>query len=461
LRLFRNLKTRGFLATFSTALLTNCLGCVSKSNSNRLENSKKNDKISGEVALKGSGDGNLQLGICPAGTRLNERPRVCVTRGGFALGPFPLELQELCREKSPSEAATCVQKQDWPFELLMSLYPNYVDECPPGTVPGTGGVCIGTDSLFGPFTLEQIMACRAGVSLVQQGQCDELAWPPMFMKFVQKGSEPPGMEIDSAVNPTASAPELKSQSPSKVGEEKIEPSVKDAPTDASAPLKVEQKKLSMLPAPVSQAPRPPTFCVHSWDEVPGTADFTTVNVYMRSLQQKESYQLDRKQDATLLGSRDFQNLDVCGRARFLKGCFQKVIYDKNSVAAQSFRKWSLGRLRPVEAYMAIVYQKTRLGLWQDECWRGRCMGRGLARVDAAYSVSGRKIRNEDSVWFGVTHNIITNLRFGMREIARKLTSGPSDLYQLGFSMYQTPGQREKFAREITENYRQLVSCQLD
>jgi len=111
--------------------------------------------------------------------------------------------------------------------------------------------------------------------------------------------------------------------------------------------------------------------------------------------------------------------------------------------------------------MAIVHQKTRLGLWRDECWRGQCKGRGLARVDDVFSVAGKKIRNEDPLWIGVTHNIITNLRFGMRQIAGKLGAGPSDLYQLAFSMYKTSGLREQFARDITENYRKLVSCQLD
>ena len=479
-------RLRVSLAVVLTLLLANDLSCVSKQKVDGSAKSTNKSQSAPATSPKQTVDGTLQQGVCPPGTRLNDRPRVCVTRGGFALGPFPLELQELCREKSPNEAATCVQKQDWPFELLMSLYPDYVNECPPGTAPGTGGVCIGTDSLFGPFTMEQVMACRAGVPLVQQSQCDELAWPPMFMKFVQKDSSPPGIEVDNGVSvielnsradsqdPIASESENKAPPSSEnltgagssnavVGQEtdQTNSALQNSTSVRGSTQKERSEKRSAVSASIPQAPRPPTFCVHSWDEVPGTADFTTVNVYLRSLREPQLYQLDRSQDATLLGSRDFQNLDVCGRARFLKGCFQKVVYDNHSVAAQAFRKWALGRLRPVEAYMAIVHQKSRLGLWRDECWRGQCKGRGLARVDAAYTVSGKKIRNEDVVWVGVTHNIITNLRFGMRQIARKLNAGPSDLYQLGFSMYQTPGFRERFARDVTENYRKLVSCQLE
>lgn len=467
-------------------LLTCLLGCV-WSRSSESSGSSKNEIQSLRAKFqKNSVDGALQRGVCPAGTRLNESPRVCVTRGGFALGPFPHELQELCREKSPRDAATCVQKQDWPFELLMSLYPDFVNGCPPGTAPGTGGICIGTDQLFGPFTLEQVMACRAGVPLVQQGQCDDLAWPPMFMKFVQKDSISPGLEMDAASGVSLPSPtlgmetssqdalaqgaeavpdtDLQNSSKDPGSSNSLKGSESDLARDDSVPQAQEKSTIEkpfIKAAQIPEAPRPPTFCVHSWDEVPGTADFTTLNVYLKSLRHPQHYQLDRKQDATLLGSRDFQSLDMCGRARFLKGCFQKVIYDNNSVASQAFRKWALGRVRPLEAYMAIVYQKTRLGLWRDECWQGECKGRGLARVDAVYSVTGKKIRNEDSTWLGVTHNIITNLRFGLRQIAKKLPSGPSDLYQLGFSMYQTPGRREQFARQITENYTKLMSCQLD
>lgn len=465
-----------WVTRFATVVVFVLSACLS-TNESGTTNSKKvstvdaNKKGKAGVAVQSP----AQQGVCPTGTRLNERPRVCVTRGGFALGPFPLELQELCREKAPADAATCVQKQDWPFELLMSLYSEYVRGCPPGTAPGTGGICIGTDSLYGPFTMEQVMACRAGVPMVQQSQCDALSWPPDFMRFVQKDDTPPGIEIDTgAVSPALSLG-ASSQTPSvdapvpvrdsagsvvsEVTSNKEEQPTQPNATSEAKPLLTNVK--SKKPRPIPEAPRAPTFCVFSWDEMPGTADFTTINVYLRSLQMPQRYLLDRKQNATLLGSRDFQNLDMCGRARFLKGCFQKVIYDNNSLAAQTFRKWSLGRLRPLEAYMAIVHQKTRLGLWRDECWRGQCRGRGLARVDAAYSVSGRKIRLEDDVWIGITHNILTNLRFGLRQISRRLSAAPSDLYQLGYSMVPTPGQRERFAREITENYRKIVSCQLD
>ena len=228
------------------------------------------------------------------------------------------------------------------------------------------------------------------------------------------------------------------------------------------PAKIENPTKAEIPTKtIEEAPKAPTFCVYSWDEVPGTADFTTVDLRSKSLRMTQNYPLDRTQESTLLGSRDFQSLDMCGRARFLKGCFQKVVFDNNSPAAQTFKAWALGRVRPLEAHMAFVMNQTRLGLWHDECWRGRCKGIGISRVTSARTVTGKRVANEDIVWRGITHNIVTNLRFGLRQIAAKAAQGPSDLYQLAYSFNGSPGNQERFAQDVDKYYRQLVACQLD
>lgn len=444
--------------------------------------------------------------VCPDGTRLNSFPRVCVTRGGFALGPFPLELQEACRQQAPQDAATCVQKQDWPFELLMSLVALYKKGCPPGTSPEKSGVCIGADSLYGPFTLQQVMACRAGVSLIQQGQCNEVVWPPDFLKFVKNNtdgsgvsqvtSEPEESESKSglangdsktdsvSINSHANALGAKANHVSGSGRSSHAPvdvkndestenlSKKDNETDArgtSISEKTNTRQASEKAVPTQQTlapmqeqlPPAPTYCVYSWDEMPGTADFTTIDRRARSAGRVQSYLLDRKENETLLGNKDFQGLDVCARARFLKGCFQRVLFGENTPGAQTFRAWALGRVRPMEAHMAFVMAQTRLGLWHDECSRGRCKGVGFSRVDIPRTNSGKRIHEGDVLWRGITHNIVSNLRFGLRWIAAKAALGPADLYQLA-RISRPPGVKaEEFARDVDKFYRQLNSCQLD
>lgn len=449
------------------------VGCVSR-------DAKKGSDASAKSSTSSNSSGGAEAApVCPAGTRFNAFPRVCVTRGGFALGPFPLALQELCREKSPEDASTCVQKQDWPFELLMSLASTYKQGCPPGTSPGRSGVCIASDSIYGPFTLQQIMACRAAVPAVQQSQCDEIVWPPDFVKFANEASpadvkpERVSTELQksSDTNPLGAQPKIRSVE--KENPETAEPEEsrqdnakksevkKEQPQPSTSGTRVEQQSNSKAAAPVEDIPRAPTYCVYSWDERPGTADFTTIDRRLRSLQHPQSYPLDRPEDAALLGNKDFHALDVCGRARFLKGCFYQVVNDPHAPAAQTFRAWATGRLRPVEAYMAFAMSQTRLGLWHDDCWRGRCRGVGLARVTAAVTTTGRKIPMEDPAWRGITHNILTNLRYGLRLVAAKAAAGSTDLYQLAYAYNGIPGKRERFAQDVEKHYRQLLSCQLD
>jgi hypothetical protein len=373
-----------------------------------------------------------------------------------------------------------VQKQDWPFELLMTLVSNYKQGCPPGTSPGRSGVCIGSDNIYGPFTLQQIMACRASVPAVQQSQCDEIVWPPDFLKFANE--ETPAAVKTESVKTEIVKPESKKSAESD-GKNSASSEQRSEPTSSEASVPEGDKKSSSAQAqkssaeptstslaaeqppkssvPPEETPKAPTYCVYSWDERPGTADFTTIDRRLLSLKQPQSYPLDRDEESSLLGNKDFHALDVCGRARFLRGCFHQVVHDPNLPAAQTFRAWATGRLRPVEAYMAFVMSQTRLGLWHDDCWRGRCRGIGLARVSTAVATSGRKLPPEDPAWRGITHNMLTNLRYGMRLIASKAALGSSDLYQLAYSFNGIPGKRERFAQDVEKYYRQLLSCQLD
>lgn len=461
-----------FGAFFASVLLS----CVSRDFDESLP--KKKDVKATASASSGGRSEQSPSGVCPDGTRFNSFPRVCVTRGGFALGPFPLELQELCRQMSPDDSSTCVQKQDWPFELLMSLVSSYKLGCPPGTSPGQDGVCIGPDNIYGPFTLQQIMACRASVPAVQQKQCDEIVWPPDFLKFANEPAsekknsdapkEPQVVQTPPPVSPVdkevASKPPLETETAKKLvvkdeTKDETKDEVKKKLPEGAAAQETQAKPLPQQPQ--EETPKAPTFCVYSWDEKPGTADLTTINRKLGSLLQPQSYPLDREEGSSLLGSSDFQSLDMCGRARFLKGCFQRVIFDNNSPSAQTFRTWALGRVRPLEAHMAFVMSQTRLGLWHDECWRGRCNGIGLSKVTSARTVTGKRYAKEDVVWRGITHNIVTNLRFGLRQLSAKAALGPSDLYQLAYSFNGVPGRQEQFAQQVDKFYRQLVACQLD
>jgi len=226
-------------------------------------------------------------------------------------------------------------------------------------------------------------------------------------------------------------------------------------TQESAPSKLAEKEQDQAHI------KAPTYCIYSWDERPGTADFSTRNQRLASMSFPLIYPLDREEKDALVSNRDYHNMDVCTRARFLKRCFQKVILDSDSPAAQIFKAWALGRVRPVEAHMAFVMKETRLGLWPDQCWKGKCTGVGIARVRGARTPAGRFLPVNDPMWQGITHNIATNLEFSLRLIAEKTKEGPIDLHSLAYLYHENPRTRERYAMDVDKYYRELTGCSLD
>ncbi|MFZ9519285.1 MAG: hypothetical protein ACO3A4_02305 [Silvanigrellaceae bacterium] len=460
-------------------------------------------------------------GVCPEDSVYVSNPRRCITRGGVVLGPFPLELQELCRELFPSDAGICVQRQDWPLEFFDKLKEKYSGGCPPGGKLMPGGVCLSSGNVYGPFTQEQVSACRTKLSYTDQSPCLQMAWSEDLFERVQneiaekkKFAAP---ELKSGDGKSAPSSEGKlvprkydSGTPSQSDVRKIividdgvdgrsaESQSKGSKTDAvesakkkEAPASVEKpaptptakpdprKKVIKVPEPnptparefppakpvVSEQQEPPvkapTYCIYAWDERPGTADFSTRNERLASLSRNVTYPLDRPDSAALLRVPEFQAMDMCTRARFLKKCFQRVILESDSPAAQGFRAWSLGRVRPVEAHMAFVMKESRLGLWGDQCWKGQCKGVGIAKVSKARTPAGRWIVDDDPLWFGIAHNIMTNLEFSLRLLAESASAGPTDLYSLAYLHNGKSGVQERYALEVDKYYKELLGCQLD
>ncbi|MEY3903696.1 MAG: hypothetical protein RL189_3002 [Pseudomonadota bacterium] len=456
-----------FFASFLALILSGCVSvrpvwrkqeATQASSEDSKLNPTKKDPTSSPL---GSVSKNETEGVCPEGAEFQKSPRSCVTRSGFILGPFPIELQELCRELFPSEAGTCVQKQDWPVEFLSKFAEVLKSQCPAGTVQMPTAGCLSSGVVYGPFTLAQVGACRRKLPSHVEYQCDQMAWSEeLFMSLTEAASE----EI-KVVKVSPAAVEAQPNTTESKNDDGKSPTVPEP----------EKNKKTVPPAAEIKIPKPakpskeaseraveaPTYCIYSWDERPGTADFTTQNKRLQSLRRSANYFVDRKEAESLLRSREFQNMDTCSRARFLKRCFQRVILESDSPAAQAFRAWSLGRVRPVEAHMAFVMKETRLGLWPDDCWNGRCKGVGIAKVASARTPAGRTVFETDPLWHGITHNIMTNLEFSLRNIADKTNGGATDLYALAFLYNGKARTQERYALDVDRYYKELLACNLD
>jgi hypothetical protein len=340
--------------------------------------------------------------------------------------------------------------------------------------------------VYGPFTLQQVVDCRSKLAQSDLSSCDKLAWPVEL--FSRIGLEPEKKRIyivdEASTLPqdlrSGAAGQSKQESEPSSKREPQSEAVKTGPSSEAAVRKINPELIVIPPEKPSEREsqertvektsvrdqeqvfvKAPTYCIYSWEEQPGTSDFSTFNGTTSSLRMAVNYPLDRLEKDALTGSREFHNMDVCGRARFLKRCFQKVILDSDSAAAQTFRAWAMGRVRPVEAHMAFVMKESRLGLWPDNCWKGKCSGVGIARVKEARTAAGRLFAVRDPVWRGISHNILTNLEFSLRLLAEKSKEGPLDLHSLAFIYAGKSKKRDRYALDVDKYYRDLVSCQID
>lgn len=199
-----------------------------------------------------------------------------------------------------------------------------------------------------------------------------------------------------------------------------------------------------------------SFCNYSWEEKPGTTDYTTRDEYSKTVYPGA----DRSQSATLIGSSAHKSRTMCQKAAVLKVCFQKAVVSSNQSAAVKFRTWAKAHnVNPVIALMAKAQQETKLGSIGDTCIGRTCNGIGMGQIITAVDENGRLISDNDPRWKGITHNILTNLTFSVRVIAAK-TSRANSLWDLAYYYNGSPAHQNQYADNVTRYYSELQRCGL-
>lgn len=198
---------------------------------------------------------------------------------------------------------------------------------------------------------------------------------------------------------------------------------------------------------------PPSVCEYTWEQKPGTTDYTTYDSFARRSYGKP----DRPQNRTLLGSAWQADKSICEKARFLKKCFDKVVMDSEAASAKTFRAWAAKRgIHPALALMAKAEQETKLGLIPDSCRGGICNGIGIGQIITAFDERGRLLESNDKRWEGITFNILTNLNYSVRVLADK-TGSSSSLWDLAYR-YNGSGYARPYADKVVGFYSKLKSC---
>jgi hypothetical protein len=198
------------------------------------------------------------------------------------------------------------------------------------------------------------------------------------------------------------------------------------------------------------------YCQYSWEEKLGTTDYTTFDVYRGSSFSNP----DRPQSQTLLGNTDYAKKLMCQKAQLIKHCFRKAVLESNEVAAQRFRNWAAAKgVDPVLALMAKTQKETKLGTVKDSCFYGSCNGVGIGQIITAVDENGNSFGTSDARWVGITHNILTNLKYSVRVISLK-TGAAENLWKLAYLYNGHPVWKWSYASAVEQNYKDLKACGL-
>lgn len=197
------------------------------------------------------------------------------------------------------------------------------------------------------------------------------------------------------------------------------------------------------------------YCQRSWEEAPGTTDYTTYDAYNGAYFPDG----DRAESKTLIGSGVQKNRTLCEKARALKHCFVRTVVNADNASARTFRSWAASHgINPMLALMAKTQQETKMGALPDSCSGGNCNGIGIGQIITAIDENGAPLSNSDRRWRGITFNILTNLTYSVRVIAQK-TPMSGSLYDLAY-YYNGSSGAAQYASNVVGFYQDLKGCGL-
>jgi len=203
-----------------------------------------------------------------------------------------------------------------------------------------------------------------------------------------------------------------------------------------------------------------TVCEFSWDERPGTTDYTLYDSYLGRNYSKP----DRSAASSLQGSKILMvgnTVDtMCTNGKLLKGCFARAMQKAGSDSlSTAYFTWAKSRgVDPTRLKMAIAMQETNLGGLSDSCAGGSCNGIGMNQVITIVTDAGVSTNTSDRPeWTGITHNLLTNMKYGIRVLALKIRgSNHPDIRSLA-KAYNGSSTAAAYAEAVVRNYSELQS----
>ena len=201
-------------------------------------------------------------------------------------------------------------------------------------------------------------------------------------------------------------------------------------------------------------------CEYFWEEKPNYADYTTYDQYL-----KRNHPFpDRTEKETLQGSGVLDTDDICGNVPKLLPCFRKA-WANDMNHHQNLKQWANENSYSINQVMlALAWRETRMGQLQDSCDDyGNCNGVGMVQV---ITIVGDDFQEDHSSqlpeWQGITHNLLTNLKYGLRVLDSKVNIaknlGGTSLKEVSYYYNGSEDYAEDYSQAIVQNYEKLSKC---
>lgn len=394
---------------------------------------------------------------CPAGSMLYTDIGLCV-ENEMALGPFTESVIKRCRER---DAKSTCEAAKMPVDL--ARFVRGAGPCMAGAKLNRDGLCEDSGLVYGPFPKQLVLGCLR----LKAKQCDSMRWTVTFARqAIQKYEaikNEPGVDVSPVETPDLpKQTQVPASTPTVVltAVATQVPAATPSATPAASP--VARPQPTEVPSP---ADNEDGICVKSWEDAPGTADYTTIDWFERSAGYQTKRRFDRAQEKTLQGSGRLAKLSLCERAKVLKPCFEKNFQLDKKGNAKKLTDWARSKnLDYVLMRMAFAVQETNLGNAHDQCYKRSCNGIGLMQVIDAYTSAGEKLPTTDKRWDGVAFNILTNLSYSSRIMERKLAGmrNGGDLRTLAERYNSNPDLSIRYAygANVPKWYHLLEACRL-
>ncbi len=199
-------------------------------------------------------------------------------------------------------------------------------------------------------------------------------------------------------------------------------------------------------------------CEYFWEEKQGYCDYTLYDASTR-----QNYpNPDRTQDKTLQGSGVLKANDICDNVPKLLPCFKKAWANDTDHHKNLEKLFKDKNISPIQLMFALAWQETRQGEIPDHCSGSSCNGIGLKQVitvvsdDFSESISGNQKQ-----WPGITHNLLTNLKYGLRILDSKVkiayAKGTPSLEYVA-QIYNGSATQLEYLELVKQHYEKLKKC---